>query len=333
MRTVTLENPGSFQSGSTPQPNAPPAGEVLVRVLTVGICGTDLHAFEGTQPFFTYPRILGHELAVEVIEAGDGVTALRPGDRCAVNPYMTCGECAACIRGRSNCCAKMRVIGVHCDGGMRDRIVLPAKQLYKCEKLPSAQIPLVETLGVGIHSVGRANPDPGERAIVVGAGPIGLSVIEFLKLAGCDIGVVETMPERLEFAARRHALDRYYPSHHEARQEEPSMLVFDCTGDRGSMESSIHLLQQGGKLIFVGLINDSVSLFDPDLHRREATILASRNSTPSEHHRVLDLMESGRIDVTQWPTDIVPPSAMEGRFPLWLRREAHVVKAVIDWSN
>ena len=305
---------------------------MLVRVLMVGVCGTDLHAFEGTQPFFAYPRILGHELAVEVIETGEGVAGFKPGDLCAVNPYVTCGECAACTRGRTNCCARMCVIGVHTDGGMRDRILLPAKQMYKCEKLPPVQVPLVETLGVGIHAVGRAAPQAGDRAIVIGAGPIGLSVMEFLRLAGADFGVVEKLPQRLDFAARHHALARYYPSHEEARQEEPSMLVFDCTGDRGSMEHSIHLLQQGGKLIFVGLINDHVSLFDPDLHRREATILASRNSTPAEHHRVLEAMESGKIDVAAWPTECAPRTVMQQRFPAWLAREAGVVKAVVDWS-
>src|SRR5258708_4932255 len=152
MKTVTLDQPGRFTLTDTPQPDAPAPGEVLVRVLTVGICGTDLHAFEGTQPFFTYPRILGHELAVEVIETGGAVTGFQPGDHCAVNPYMNCGVCAACVRGRTNCCARMSVIGVHTDGGMRDRILLPAKQLYKCATLPPAQIPLVETLGVGIHA-------------------------------------------------------------------------------------------------------------------------------------------------------------------------------------
>jgi threonine dehydrogenase-like Zn-dependent dehydrogenase len=288
MKTVTLEQPGRFTLTDTPQPGAPGPGEVLARVLTVGICGTDLHAFEGTQPFFTYPRILGHELAVEVIESN--AAEFKPGDKCAVNPYITCGVCSACVRGRTNCCAKMRVIGVHSDGGMRDRILLPAKQLYKCENLPAVQIPLVETLGVGIHATGRAEAQAGDRAIVVGAGPIGLSVIEFLRLAKVDVGVVEKISERLDFASRHHGLTRFYPSHEEAKQEEPSMLVFDCTGDKSSMEGSIQLLQQGGKLIFVGLINDSISLFDPDLHRREATILASRNSTPAEHHRVLELM-------------------------------------------
>jgi 2-desacetyl-2-hydroxyethyl bacteriochlorophyllide A dehydrogenase len=326
MKTLTLQQPGQFTLTDTAQPGAPQPGDVLVRVLTVGICGTDLHAFEGTQPFFTYPRILGHELAVEVIDSNS--SEFKAGDKCAVNPYMTCGVCSACVRGRTNCCAKMRVIGVHSDGGMRDRILIPANQLYKCEKLTPAQIPLVETLGVGIHAVGRAQAQPGDRAIVCGAGPIGLSVIEFLKLAGADIGIVEKIPERLKFTG----LKRSYPSHQEARQEEPSMLVFDCTGDRSSMEESIQLLEQGGKLIFVGLINDKISLFDPDLHRREATILASRNSTPGEHHRVLELMENGTIDVSAWPTDFVRPEAMAERFPLWLRREAGVVKAVIDWS-
>ncbi len=331
MKTVTLDQPGHFHLTDTPPPADPGKGEVLVRVLTVGICGTDLHAFEGTQPFFTYPRILGHELAVEVIATGDAVAGFKPGDRCAVNPYVTCGVCAACTRGRTNCCAKMRVIGVHTDGGMRDRIVIPAAQIYKCEKLPDVQIPLVETLGVGIHAVGRSAAEAGDRAIVVGAGPIGLSVIEFLKVAGAEVGVVEKMPERLSFAAKHNQLSRYYPSHEEARQEQPSMLVFDCTGDRGSMESSIHLLEQGGKLIFVGLVNDQISLFDPDLHRREATILASRNSTPAEHHRVLDLMESGQIDISSWPTEVASPEKMSERFPLWLRREAGVVKSIVSW--
>jgi 2-desacetyl-2-hydroxyethyl bacteriochlorophyllide A dehydrogenase len=332
MKTVVLEEPGRFRLTDTIEPEKPGPDEVLVRVLTVGICGTDLHAFEGTQPFFSYPRILGHELAVEVLETGGEVTGFKAGDRCAVNPYMTCGVCAACSRGRSNCCAKMRVIGVHSDGGMRDRILLPAKQMYKCEKLSNELIPLVETLGVGIHAVGRAAAQPGDRAIVVGAGPIGLSVIEFLRVAGADIGVVEQMPERLEFASRHYRLGRAFPSHDEARQEEPSMLVFDCTGDRGSMESSIQLLQQGGKLIFVGLINDKISLFDPDLHRREATILASRNSTPAEHRRVLERMESGQIDVTAWPMECGRPDTMDTRFPLWLHRQAGIVKAVVNWD-
>jgi 2-desacetyl-2-hydroxyethyl bacteriochlorophyllide A dehydrogenase len=332
MKTITLERPGRFVFTETEPPAKPRPGEVLAAVLAVGICGTDLHAFEGTQPFFSYPRILGHELAVELLDVGEGIEEFRPGDRCAVNPYMTCGKCAACVRGRTNCCAQMRVIGVHSDGGMCDRILLPVQQVYKCTKLGPEQIPLVETLAVGAHAVARAAVQAGERAIVIGAGPIGLSVIEFLRLAGADVAVVEKIPDRLGFAARHNGLRRYYPSHEEARQEEPWMFVFDCTGDRGSMEQSIQLLQEGGTLIFVGLINDHISLFDPDLHRREATILSSRNSVPAEHRRVLQAMEAGQIDATVWPTEFVHRSLIPQRFPAWLHREAAIVKAVIDWS-
>ena len=331
MRTIRLEAPGRFASADTTPPPAPGPGEVLVRVLTVGICGTDLHAFEGTQPFFEYPRILGHELAVEVVRAGDGVEGLKPGDRCAVNPYLTCGKCVACLRGRTNCCARMRVFGVHMDGGMRDCVLLPAPHLYPCTLAPEL-VPLVETLAVGCHAVGRAAVPAGERAIVVGAGPIGLSVMEFLRLVGADFGVIEKLPERLAFAARHFGLRRHYPSHQEARQETPSWLVFDCTGDRESMQQSIHLLDQGGTLVFVGLINDHFSIFDPDIHRREATILASRNSVPAEHHRVLQAMEAGQIDVRAWPTEFAPAERMAGRFPAWVHREAGIVKAVVDWS-
>ncbi len=332
MTTMILQEPGRFAQAEAAQPGAPGAGEVLVRTLTIGICGTDLHAFEGTQPFFTYPRILGHELAVEVVAAGDSVDELKAGDLCAVNPYLTCGVCAACRCGRTNCCARMCVIGVHTDGGMCDRFLLPAKQLYKCSKLPPALIPLVETLGVGLHAVGRSGAQAGDGAIVLGAGPIGLSVMEFLRVAGADFSVVEKMPERLDFAVRHFALKGGYPSHDEARQGAPWTLVFDCTGDRDSMEQSIQLLEQGGKLIFVGLINDRVSLFDPDIHRREATILSSRNSTPAEHRQVLQAMESGQVDVAAWPTEHATYGDMARRFPAWLHREAGVVKAVVNWS-
>ena len=332
MKTFVLEQPGRFAGGDTAPPGSPGPGDVLVQVLMVGVCGTDLHAFEGSQPFFNYPRILGHELAVEVIQAGEGVTGLKSGDQCAVDPYMACGECVACRLGRTNCCAKLSVIGVHTDGGMRDRILLPATHLHKCHRLPPAQIPLVETLAVGFHAVGRAAAQAGDRALVAGAGPIGLSVIEFLRLAGADIGVIEKRPERLEFARVNYGLKRCYPSHEDAQQEEASWLVFDCTGDRGSMETALGRLQNGGRLIFVGLINDQVSLFDPDIHRREATILSSRNSTASDQLRVLEAMEDGRIDVTAWPTERTGPGAMNERFPVWLRREAGIVKAVIDWT-
>jgi hypothetical protein len=313
-------------------PERPEAGEVLVRVLTVGLCGTDLHAYCGNQPFFTYPRILGHELAVEVMECGDGVSAFKPGDRCAVNPYMACGDCPPCREGRTNCCITMKCLGVHMDGGMRERIVLPASHLYRSEKLGDVELALVETLGVGAHAVGRSRVQKGEPALVIGAGPIGLSVLEFLRVEGADAGVIERNPRRLRFAADKHGLSRYYPSHQEARQDEPATLVFDCTGDKPSMDDAVQLVRHGGRLVFVGLINDHFSIFDPEFHRREITLLASRNANPHEHRRVMALLESGDIDIRSWPADIIAPSAISARFPYWIDKNAGTVKGIVNFT-
>jgi len=319
--------------GATEQPARPGPGEVLVRVLTVGLCGTDLHAFRGDQPFFTYPRILGHELAVEVVETGDGVARLKPGDRCAVNPYMTCGKCFVCRQGRTNCCPEMKVFGVHIDGGMRDQVLLPAKKLYKCETLNPLEIALVETLGIGAHAVGRAGVQRGDRAMVIGAGPIGLSVLEFLRIEGADAGLIERNPSRLAFAAGKHGLTRYYESHEQALTDDPSTIVFDCTGDRGSMENALFLMAHGGKLVYVGLIKGSFAISDPDLHRREATVLSSRNCTAPEHRRVVELMEARTIDVSTWPSEVVSPEAMPERLPAWGDVSNGIVKGAVSFER
>ena len=174
MQTLILQQPGELVLADTPAPAAPGPGEARVRVHCSGVCGTDLHAFAGKQPYFTYPRIPGHELGVEVLAVGTGVTAVRVGDRCAVEPYLSCGHCIACRRGRTNCCETLKVLGVHVDGGWRSEMLVPAAKLHGSGKLTYEQLALVETLGIGAHAVTRGAPERGESALVVGAGPIGL---------------------------------------------------------------------------------------------------------------------------------------------------------------
>src|SRR5580658_1667442 len=163
MKTIRLEEPGRFALLSTQEPGSSlQPDEALVRVRRVGVCGTDLHAFGGNQPFFTYPRVLGHELGVEVFSVGSGVTHVRPGDRCSVEPYINCQKCIACRRGKPNCCRELRVLGVHADGGMRETIAVPARKLHPSAKLELDQLALVETLAIGCHAVERAGLVPGE---------------------------------------------------------------------------------------------------------------------------------------------------------------------------
>lgn len=332
MKTIVLQEPGRFLMTDTAEPDSPGPGEVLLGVRNVGICGTDLHAFRGRQPFFQYPRILGHELGVEVLATGPGVDHVRPGDRCAVNPYLHCGACGACRRGKTNCCEKLRVIGVHTDGGMRERIVLPAAHVYPSQKLSLPQLALVETLGIGCHAVGRSAVTPGERTLVIGAGPIGLTVLEFLRVEGADLAILEISPARRAFAAKMFPGVRFYESAEAVLAEELPTLVFDCTGNKDSMHGAFKLVANGGKLVLVGLFVGDVTFHDPEFHRREMTLLSSRNATPAEHRRIISLLEEGRIDTSAWISERAPLEAMIERFPAWLDPAAGIVKAVVDFA-
>src|SRR5271156_24170 len=180
MKTVTLEQPGRFTLSDTAQPGAPQAGEVLVRVLAVGICGTDLHAFEGTQPFFSYPRILGHELAGE-LEEFDDAPGFEKGEKVSFIPYFNCGICIACRIGKTNCCTHMQVCGVHLDGGMVEYLSVPSSSLLHSQGLSLDELALIEPLAIGAHGVRRAAIQSGEYVLVIGAGPIGLGTMEFAR--------------------------------------------------------------------------------------------------------------------------------------------------------
>ncbi len=261
MQTLILQEPGHFRLAETEPPPQPGPGEALVRVHRVGICGTDLHAFRGRQPFFTYPRILGHELGVEVVALGPATEAAPPGhlavgDRCAVEPYLNCGRCGACRRGKTNCCERLQVLGVHVDGGMREFLVVPVHKLHKSETLPLAHLALVEMLCIGGHAVRRAQVEPGEQVLVIGAGPIGLSTIQFAQIAGAEVSVLELNPSRLAFCQEQlgvaHGLDGSQDPVDALRARldgELPTVVFDATGNAHSMQQAFQLVANGGRLV------------------------------------------------------------------------------------
>lgn len=340
MKALLLQQPGLLVATEAAEPAAPAAGEALVRVHRIGICGTDIHAFGGKQPFFTYPRILGHELGVEVLAVGPGVDNVRAGDRCSVEPYLNCGRCIACRRGKPNCCSDIKVMGVHVDGGMRERFLLPAAKLHRSAKLSYDQLALVETLGIGAHAVQRAALEPGEIVAVVGAGPIGLTVIQFALAARARVLVLDVNPARLAFC-RDHlgiaAADIINTRETDALARLRELTggdlptaVFDATGNPQSMAASFRFPAHGGRLVFVGLFPGDVTFNDPDFHRRELTLLGSRNSRPEDFRHIIELVESGRVDTTPWITHRAPFTEVPAVFPAWTQPETGVLKAMIE---
>jgi 2-desacetyl-2-hydroxyethyl bacteriochlorophyllide A dehydrogenase len=322
MLQVTLETPGRFVAGDVAPPTAM-AGEAIVRVRRIGVCGTDLHAFAGRQPFFSYPRILGHELGVEVVSVPSHVRGLRPGDHCAVEPYLSCGTCSACLLGRTNCCESLRVLGVHIDGGMREQIAVPVERLFRSDKLSLDQLALVETLGIGYHAVERSQLKPDETVLVVGAGPIGLAVTQFAKVAGGRVRVLETSANRRRFAEERFGVTTL-----ERPDEHLANVVFDATGNPAAMAASLERVAFGGRLVFVGLVLAKVAIDDPLFHRREITLFASRNSR-NAFPTIIGQIEAGRIDTSPWITHRLSLAEVPDRFA-GLPAQPGVVKAMIE---
>jgi threonine dehydrogenase-like Zn-dependent dehydrogenase len=339
MLQISLEEPGRFVAKEGREPILAP-GEALVRVHRIGVCGTDLHAFAGRQPFFNYPRILGHELGVEVVEPGDAANGLALGDRCAVEPYLTCGRCIACRRGKTNCCVELKCLGVHTDGGMRPFIAVPARKLHRSTHLDYDQLALIETLGIGAHAVERAQIQPDDFVLVIGAGPIGLSVIQFARLSGAILAVMDVSESRLRFAREQLGISHTLAPHDKISETtqllraigggELPTIVIDATGSAQSMTATFELAANGGRIVFVGLIQGDVTFSDPNFHRRELTLCASRNATAQTFREIIALVEAARIDTKPWITHRFVLAETPAVFPATIAGNPTVLKAMIS---
>lgn len=326
MRALQLTTPQQLTFIDIPEPEAPKAGEALVRVHAIGICGTDVSGYLGKMPFMELPLILGHELGVEVLAVGDGVTNVKPGDRCSVEPYLNCGTCHSCRQGRTNCCETLRVLGVHCDGGMCERLILPAHKLHPRNALSFEQLALVEMLGIGCHAVNRADVRAGDEVLIVGAGPIGLTVLEFARIAGASVSIFDLNATRRGFVGRTWPEVRVLA---EPPEEASAQIVFDATGHAGSMSRSFQFARFTGKVVFVGITKEPVPLDDPLFHRRELTLLASRNAVASDFVRILDLIEKGTLNTQPWISHRAAFAGLPESMAAWVKPETGVVKAVV----
>jgi 2-desacetyl-2-hydroxyethyl bacteriochlorophyllide A dehydrogenase len=338
MKTLALEKPGQWRLYETEVPGAPGPNEALIRVHRVGICGTDINAYHGRQPFFNYPRITGHELGVEIAEIGPNEHGLKVGDRCSVEPYLNCGTCIACRNGKTNCCVTLKCLGVHCDGGMREFITIPINKLHPSKLLSFEQLALVETLGIGAHAVQRAALRKDEFVLVIGAGPIGLSVVQFAQVAGARVIVLDVNENRLKFCESQFKPQHVLLDGPQALETigaithgELPTAVFDATGNHASMQRAFQFVTHGGRLVFVGIIQGDVSFSDPEFHRHEWTILATRNATSGDFRNIIGLMERGEIDTTPWITHRVSCCDMPSVFANWLAPGSGLIKGMVEF--
>ena len=339
MKVLYCKKPTIFEEKHE-QILTPRKDEALVKITRIGICGTDIHAYNGNQPFFTYPRVLGHELSGEIIELQDEITNLTVGDRVTIIPYLQCGDCIACRNNKPNCCTSLNVLGVHIDGGMKEYMTIPTSHLLNANTITDDDAALVEPLSIGAHAVTRANLVKGQTVLVIGAGPIGLAVMKFAKLAGVTVIGMDVNNERLQFCKEWAEVDYLVNAKEDALAKIEQLTdgnfpttVFDATGNQASMNHAINYVSHGGKLVFVGLIKGEIAFSSPEFHKREMTLLGSRNATKEDFNYVIKCIEQELVDTKALITNRITMSDLVTSFQELTSPANNVIKSIIVMDN
>ena len=337
MQALVCKQPGELVYAEKDAPMIQP-GQAIIRIRRIGICGTDLHAYEGTQPYFEYPRILGHELAGDLIEA-DKAPDFVPGEAVTIIPYFNCGTCIACRKGKPNCCTTLKVCGVHVDGGMAEYLSVPSSSLVHGEGLSYDELALIEPLSIGAHGVRRAAVQEGEFVLVIGAGPIGLGVLEAARIAGGQVIAMDVNERRLDFCRKElkilHTVnatssDVAAQLSHITRGEMPTVVI-DATGNQKAINGAFSWLAHGGRYVLVGLQRGEVHFSHPEFHKREATLMSSRNATREDFAFVMDALKKKLIDPTKYITHRTSFGKVKSEFASWLDPATGAIKVMMEF--
>lgn len=335
MNVVVCAEPGTLRVEQRPVPTPAP-DEVLVRVRRVGMCGTDMHIFRGVQPYLTYPRVMGHELSGEVVESPAG-SKLRPGDPVYVVPYLSCGKCSACRKHKPNCCQVLEVLGVHRDGALVQYLCVPERFVFSAHGVTLDEAAMIEFLAIGAHAVSRGEVTADQRVLVCGTGPIGIACALFAKLRGAAVTVIDVRPDRLSLCRDKlgieHALQ--VDADIDARLRSITKgdmfdVVFDATGNAQAMQRGFSYIAHGGTYVLVSVVSADITFSDPEFHKREARLLASRNATAGDFEFVIECIRAGKIPIAHLRTHSAPLAELPTKLVEWIKPESQVIKAVVE---
>ena len=336
MKYIVCEKPGKFLLKEKEAP-VRKVNEALLQINKVGICGTDLHAYAGNQAYFEYPKILGHELASEVVDIGKNDKGIKVGDKVVVMPYISCGVCYACKKRKTNCCENLTVLGVHADGGMQEQISVPIDVLLPANHLSDDQIAIVEPLAIGAHAIRRSGIVSGETVAVVGCGPIGIGIMKLAQIAGARVIALDMNEQRLSYARDKIGIDYIVKAGDNALAEVSEItdgdlcsVVFDASGNRTAIERCPDYMSHGGRFVLVGLFKGELTYFHPKVHAKEMTLLCSRNATIEDFEYVISILD--KFPTASFITHNVSFIEMINHFDSWLDVETGVMKATVNFK-
>lgn len=297
MRALVIQEPGRLVVGDLTDP-IPRSGEVLVRVQACGVCGTDLHIYEGSY-VGDYPVVPGHEFAGVVEAVGEDVTRFRAGDRVAVEPNLPCNNCAACLSNRQNFCEHWRAIGVTMPGAMAELVVVPEQAAFAVGDLEPEVAAFVEPLSCVLHGVRKLTVEPGSRVAVIGAGPIGLLLARtLLALGATRLGFAERNPARRDFAESAGSTIEAVADDASRLEADAWDIVVDATGAAAAMASALSLARPGGQVLWFGVPGSDATIeFEPfQVFRKGLSIHGSFTSVRNSLEAI-ELLASGRVRV------------------------------------
>ncbi|HRH50479.1 MAG TPA: zinc-binding alcohol dehydrogenase family protein [Panacibacter sp.] len=336
MKILTCLKPGQFEYAEKEMPLLS-KDLSIIKIKRVGICGTDLHAFEGTQPYFTYPRILGHELAAAIVETNNA-DGFENSEAVTIIPYFNCGICIACRNGKPNCCASIKVCGVHIDGAMVEYLSVPSYSLVHGDGLSYDELALVEPLAIGAHGIRRAGVKEGEFVLVIGAGPIGLGTMEFARIAGAHVIAMDVNKNRLKFCEKNlNIAFTINPAEENALEKlkqitsgDMPTVVIDATGNLNAINNAFQYMAHGARYVLIGLQKENISFSHPEFHKREATLMSSRNATRSDFEHVINSMKKSLVNPATYITHRVMFAHVKDEFENWLNPANGVIKAMVQ---
>lgn len=336
MKTLVCTEPGYFEYQTAVKPELT-KGNAIIKIKRIGVCGTDLHAFEGTQPYFEYPRILGHELAGELVEANDA-PGFKIGEAVTCIPYFSCGKCIACRMGKPNCCSKIKVCGVHTDGGMVEYLSVPSSSLVHGDGLCFDELALVEPLAIGAHGVRRAEIKKGEYVLIIGAGPIGLGAMEFARIAGANVIALDINDKRLQFCKEKLGVSQTLNSLSsdvtsqlmDITNGDMPTVVIDATGNLKAINNGFQYLAHGGRYVLIGLQKGEICFSHPEFHKREATLMSSRNATRADFDHVISAMKTKQINPETFISKKILFEKTKEEFFQIFNPENGIIKAMVE---
>ena len=335
MKTVLIQKPYEITVTNTDMP-VPGEGEALLKVLYCGICGADVASYTGNQPFTTYPRIPGHEFSAQIVSIPENDKGLKAGDVVTANPYFNFGTCYSCRRGFVNCCTDNQTMGVQRDGSFREYIVMPVERIYPGKGLSARELALVEPFTISYHALHRAAVKPGDKVLVVGAGPIGLFALIAAKAQGAEVYVADVLEGRLEKAKHFGAAGTIHSGKLDIKEEAMRItggngfdVCVEACGLSVTFLACIDCAAFAANIILIGNGKKETTFLHSILLKKELNVFGSRNSYPSDFKAVIDLIAEGGVNVLDMVSDVYPMARADEAFKALANNDGSLAKVLI----